>query len=161
MSSRRRATAQLPAGRSIGQCRLITLKEAHIEILRRLGATVGPHTRVPRAVLNSPRARMARLDRTLNGTRHQVLRARPTHDRLSRHTRAMSEAVLLSHRRSRRELQAPAQAKVRLVLCLRPRTHNIRPICRRMGRNHRRIRVTRHHPGQHSRPRQTHMIQTL
>lgn len=72
---------------------LMMIAQVSMFYFSRLGATVGPLTGVLQAVLNSPRGRTARLDRTLNGTRHRDLRALPTHDRLSRHTRYV---ILLS-----------------------------------------------------------------
>lgn len=153
--------ARHPAGLNTGLCRLTTLREAHIEILRRLGATVGHLTQVPRAVLNNPRVHMAHLDRTHRGTHRQDPQEHLTHDRLSHHTRAMSEAVPLSHQRSHRVRLAQAQGKARPAPCRQLRIRSTRPICRRMGLNHRHTRATRHRPGQRSRPRQTHMILTL
>lgn len=159
MSSRQRAMAQRQAGRNIGLWGLITLK-VHIEILRRLGATEGPLTRVPQADLSSPRVAMDRQARTLNGIhRHQDRLAHLTQDHRSRHTRAMSAVVLLSRRRSPRARRAPAQLRARPAPCHPHKTRSTLRICRRMERNHLHIRATLLHRDHLNRPRQTHMTQ--
>lgn len=159
--SSRRGMARLPAGRSTGLCRPIILKEAHTEIQRRLGDTVGPLTREPQAALNSPRVRTARPARTRRGTRRRrEPLAHLTQDRHSRHIRVMSEVVPLSHRRNRRVRLAPALCKARPAPCRPLRIRSTRRTCH-TEHNHRSIRVTRLLRGHLSRPRLTHMIQTL
>ena len=52
----------------------------------------------------------------------------------------MSEADPLNRQHSHQVRPAQALVKVRLVPCRPHRTRSTRPICRRMGRNHRHIR---------------------